>query len=332
MTQRSRFWDGTTDGDATEAPYDASLEFAYVLMSLGGAGTVPNYRSGVFDGLVPSVSAGQVLVTNGRALVLGTWYESDTTVTIPIPLPSGGNRPDRIVLRKDWTAKTARLVQVQGVVGGGYPAPTNVLGDKWDMPLFSYVVTPAGAIVSSVDDRAFLPYLTVLPHMTGPGLPNVVEMDQLRKPVCSVTTAPLSFQSVTQNLLTTLNFGQLTYKYPTTMHNVAAPSRITVDRAGVYNVSAIISWDGGNDTGQYTAYVTKNGSAAGIVQVDLMVEALILPDSGRQSRSQIIPPTPVVLAANDYLEIKVLHDTGTGVRVGGNIAPIFSVEWIGPNV
>src|SRR5215467_9698253 len=127
MTERSRFWNGTTVGDAVEAPYDAPNEFARVMGTIGNADAFAALScvfSDVMNELAPTISAPAVSIATGRASVHGTWYESDSAVSFTIPTPGGATRTDRIVLRKDWTAQTARLTRIVGTEGAGPPAMT----------------------------------------------------------------------------------------------------------------------------------------------------------------------------------------------------------------
>lgn len=159
MTQRSRLWDGSTVGDATEAPYNAPTEFAAVLMSISGAGGVATHLSGIFRGELNELAATSgvniVNVNTGRAIVWGTWYENDVSVGVAIPTPAGATRIDRIVARKDWLAQTVRLVRIAGAEGGATPAMTQVVGTTWDMPVVTVSIT-TGGVITLTDTRQIL--------------------------------------------------------------------------------------------------------------------------------------------------------------------------------
>lgn len=159
MTERSRFWDGAATGDASEAPYDASTEFAQVLMALSGANEFTD-KGGVWgaslNGLALSnPSANTLRVATGQAQVYGTWYENDANVDTNIPTPSGSTRVDRIVLRKSWASQTVRVTRIAGTEGSGAPAITQSLGVTWDLPLGQVSITTAG-VMSVTDQRVFL--------------------------------------------------------------------------------------------------------------------------------------------------------------------------------
>lgn len=159
MTERSRFWDGGTVGDATVSPYDAATEFSQVLMALTGAIQLANL-GGVFksslNGLAPSNPSGVTIrVASGRAQVYGTWYENDSNVDTTITLPSVSTRIDRFVLRKDWTLQTVRVTRIAGVEGGGAPALVQSPGVTWDIPICQVSVTTGGTITIT-DQRQYL--------------------------------------------------------------------------------------------------------------------------------------------------------------------------------
>jgi len=160
MTERSMFWDGPADGsgtgDASIAEYDAATEFSSVLRSISGSGARVN-QGGVFFGelnnlAVTSVGTSPVSIASGRAIVLGTWYENTASVNIAVATPGGATRIDTIVLRKDWTAQTVRVVKIDGAEGGGAPALTQILGTTWEIPLADVSIT-TGGIITLTDRR-----------------------------------------------------------------------------------------------------------------------------------------------------------------------------------
>lgn len=159
MTQRSRFWNGTSVGDATEAAYDAPTEFAQVLMALAGASAL-THKSGIWRGvgieLIPSSpSANTVRTPLGAAQVYGSWYENDANVDTNIPTPASSTRIDLIVLRKDWAAQTIRITRIAGAEGGGAPALVQTIGTTWDMPVAQVSIT-TGAVITITDQRRFI--------------------------------------------------------------------------------------------------------------------------------------------------------------------------------
>lgn len=171
MTENSRFWDGTTVGDATEAPYNAPDEFAAVLRSINGANANTS-RSGVCRGelnLLACTSTGghsPISVNTGRAFVHGTWYESDAAVSFNIATPAGGNsRIDTVVLRKTWSTQQARLAVLTGTEQAVPVAPTltqnsTVAPKIWEFPLWDVYINDSGDITSLVDRREYVPYLS----------------------------------------------------------------------------------------------------------------------------------------------------------------------------
>lgn len=161
MAQTSRFWDGTTVGDATVAPYDAVTEFSRVMQSISGAGGIATNQSAVFRGELNELAvtgvATPVSVASGRAITAGTWYENDAATTVAIPTPAVSTRIDRIVLRKDWSAlvQTVRVTRIAGVEGGGAPALVQIYGTTWDEPLAQASIT-TGGVITVTDQRQFV--------------------------------------------------------------------------------------------------------------------------------------------------------------------------------
>lgn len=178
MSETSRFWDGLVTGDSTAAPYDAATEFAKVMMSITGAGRLANL-GGVFhdelNALAVSGTASPISVASGRAQVWGTWYETDAATAVTIPTPSASTRIDRIVLRKDWSGHTVRIVRKAGTEGGAEPALTQVAGTTWEVPLAKVSIT-TGGVITLTDEREYIsPYagsasgLVLIQELSGTG-------------------------------------------------------------------------------------------------------------------------------------------------------------------
>lgn len=163
MAETSRFWNGTTVGDATESPYDAGTEFAEVMISVSGAGSIATNQGGVFTGQLNELevttpgAVSPAVVDTGRAIAYGNWYENGATVNVTIPTPSVDPRIDRIVLRKDWAAQTVRITRIAGVEGGGAPSLVQVAGTTWDTPLAAITIETDASISAVTDERQFLP-------------------------------------------------------------------------------------------------------------------------------------------------------------------------------
>lgn len=161
MAQRSRFWDGTTIGDATVAPYDAGTEFAQVMVGVAGMVSDPN-KGGLLSSISVTVfSPGTVRVGAFEALVYGTWYQNDANVDFTIPTPATATRIDTLVLRKSWAAQTVRLLVMSGTEGGAAPALVQTIGTTWDVPIATISTTTAGAnTITQTNSRADLWYRT----------------------------------------------------------------------------------------------------------------------------------------------------------------------------
>lgn len=159
MTQVSRFWDGTTIGDATVAPYDAATEFAEVMVAIANTandaskGGVVRSTLGLLTQTQPSGNV--VRISPGEALVHGTWWRSDANVDFTVATPSTATRIDRIVLRKTWATQVVRLVVLAGSEGGSAPSMTRTSGTTWEIPVCQYSVTTLG-VVTVTDQRLLL--------------------------------------------------------------------------------------------------------------------------------------------------------------------------------
>lgn len=84
-----------------------------------------------------SPAAKGVLVSSGAANVNGTIYTNDANVSLSVdPNASGLTRIDTIILRKDVTAQTVRLVVLQGTPAASPVPPTLTQSASiWEIPL-----------------------------------------------------------------------------------------------------------------------------------------------------------------------------------------------------
>ncbi len=158
MAERSRPWDGIVTGDA--GPYSDDQWSDTWLSHLAPTITSEGVFFQQLNELVMTAPGGisPVLINTGRAMVDGTWYESDVSISNAIGNPAVDPRIDRFVLRKSWAAQTIRLARLQG---GEAPAPgpaalTQVDGVTWEIPLGQFFITVGGAITLYRDERIFL--------------------------------------------------------------------------------------------------------------------------------------------------------------------------------
>jgi hypothetical protein len=170
MTERSRPWDGTTTGDATDAPYDAATEWARIMRATNPAMEATANKGGVVVGATgfndlttSSPGANTQRVQTGIAWVQGTWYENDANVDVTIPTPATATRIDRIVLRKSWAGQTIRITRIAGTEGGGAPALVQTFGTTWDVPLYQVSIT-TGGVMTLTDQRESMAVTSVHTH------------------------------------------------------------------------------------------------------------------------------------------------------------------------
>lgn len=164
MTEWSGFWNGTTTGDATSAPYDANTEFAdWVKRGFGIGGNRAN--AGVVLGtgseatqldalqVTQNSPAGMsVLLNIGAAMVDGTEYWNDSALTLAIAANGSGNsRIDTIVLRKSWTSQTVRAFVLAGTPAGSPVPPTltQSAGVTWEIPIADILVANGAVSITT---------------------------------------------------------------------------------------------------------------------------------------------------------------------------------------
>lgn len=144
MVQRSRFWDGTSVGDAVVAPYDAGTEFSEVMTAVAGLTSDPN-KGGLLSSISVSMFApGTLRIGAFEALVYGAWYQNDANVDFVVATPAAATRLDTVVLRKDWAAQTVRMLVISGTEGGTAPPLVQTPGVTWDVPIAGLSTTTGG--------------------------------------------------------------------------------------------------------------------------------------------------------------------------------------------
>lgn len=161
MTQRSLFWDGIALGDC--GPYVSAQLHDQMLRSItgctGNIGVLLNW----LNGLEVSGTSSPVSVASGGAVVYGTFFETDTAVSVSAnPPASGYSRYDVIVVRRDVSAQTVRIGKVTGNPAVGtpsVPALTQDVAATYEIPLANILIDSAGTITVT-DAREFAQYST----------------------------------------------------------------------------------------------------------------------------------------------------------------------------
>ena len=150
MTERSRFWDGTTIGDAVSITMSEFMDrfWRAVLNGTGNEGVLNNWLNEleVTDGGGLNAS-----VDTGAAVLYGLFYENDAAATVVLP----NNATVIVCVRRSWAAQTARLTHDNGA------GLTQNPGVTYDIPLAT-VTTVAGAITLIVDNRDFCEFSTIM--------------------------------------------------------------------------------------------------------------------------------------------------------------------------
>lgn len=140
MTEKSYFHDGTTFGDAEEAPYSAEI-FSSIISALYGSGN--NYVLGINNFYTTPVNL-NCTIGAGYALIEGRFFEINSKVVAIPQNTSTYPRFDRIFIRLNKNNNTVRLVVVQGTPAAS-PTPPEPSSDSniVDMPIWKIYV-PAG--------------------------------------------------------------------------------------------------------------------------------------------------------------------------------------------
>lgn len=307
MAETSRFWTGTTVGDAIGAPYDAPTEFSNVLKSLAGAAGSARDRSGVFMGelnnLAPSGTVSPINITSGRALVYGAWYQLDAATTLAIPTPGGATRLDYVVLRKDWTTQEVRLTRVAGVEGGGLPVLAQTEGLQWDAVIASVSIT-TGGVITTTDRRSFI------------GCEQISPLAIVYRSGSNQAIGDAAYASVTYD---NVEFEGAEFN----IWDAGNPTRLTAPLPGIYRVRHKVLW----------AASATNARMVRIFQNNLTVlEEKMVPVTGGagQNYTQDVEWTGA-LNAGDYVECQCYQNSGAPLNIIATQSTVrASMQWVRP--
>jgi hypothetical protein len=170
---------------------DAAFPVPGILSMTTAAQWEDVFTAGLGNGVIPGNGSGLAgsLDTAGRNAVIGTGAAIiqayckpiSAPTSTPIPAPSTQNRIDRLVLRLDRSQTLPANWIVPTVITGAPGAspqepplqqtPTGL----FDLPIFSWTSTSAGALVNPVPEQYFIARVlsglsTARPSMSGPGI------------------------------------------------------------------------------------------------------------------------------------------------------------------
>lgn len=155
MAEWSMLWD---DGIGDGGPYTEARvrDLVNVLSGFPSAGGGVLVQDG--DLAVTSPGDNVIRIAPGWALVDGTIYRNDANLDINVESAGSGSATGcLVVLRKSWAAQTVRAEVLRNTEGiTTIPAPTQVDGVVWELPLASFTVSTAGAIAGLADLRQMI--------------------------------------------------------------------------------------------------------------------------------------------------------------------------------
>jgi len=159
MTENSRFWGGTSVGDATDAPY-SDLEFAVWAVNLltydrRYEGVVHKATAPYSSELAVSNPAGTTIrVAPGIAFVNGRWYSNSANIDTDVN--GMGTGYYNVVLRSDEGAQTIRAT-IHGPQAGTPPAVTQD-ASYWEISIGTFYFDDGTNTISSLTDtRDYIP-------------------------------------------------------------------------------------------------------------------------------------------------------------------------------
>jgi hypothetical protein len=140
MAEVARFFDTVSYGESDQAEVQARM-----------------WRDGVCVGVagelaVTSGGTGLVSVATGEGFVQGFWYKNTAAKTLAITANASATpRVDLVVLHLDRVANTLLAIVHEGVLGGGAPALTQIVGGTWEILLAT--VSTSSSVSTITDAR-----------------------------------------------------------------------------------------------------------------------------------------------------------------------------------
>jgi hypothetical protein len=239
----------------------------------------------------------QVKVRTGRIFIRSHWAKLTSETTLAIDSNSSGNpRIDRVVARVDAANNVVELDVIKGTPAGSPVAPTVATGasDIWEVSLAQVAVANGASTISAAnvtDERTYA--------MAG-GSP------YLSTRVYRATALSCTNDTLTDMAFGTLDYTDLTGRFHSTSTN---PDRLLAPFAGRYQLHVAVEFDT-NATGYRLVTALKNGTTD--VAPPVAVNAI----TGRATPVLLDVPE-IVLAAGDYVRIRVRQNSGGSLNVLG---------------
>lgn len=131
-------------------------------------------------------------------------------------------------------------------------------------------------------------------------------------------------QTIANNTLTAVSFDASGEAFdPQGMWDSGSPTRLTIQKAGLYMMTSNVDWDP-NATGVRLIAIRLNGST---ILVSNAVVGNATTFANRQTASTLYS-----LAASDYIELVVQQISGGDLDINtlGGYAPTLTAHWVGP--
>lgn len=156
MTQRSMFW---SDNTGHGGPYaQDTLRLLFKTMTGNPPASYGVFASQLNNLTTTVASTDSLTIQSGRAVVDGTIYENDASLTRSAGgTPSAGTTGRLLVLRKNWAAQTITVEVVSSTDGvATIPSLTQTDGVTWEIPLYSFTIATSGVVTLVNDLRQML--------------------------------------------------------------------------------------------------------------------------------------------------------------------------------
>lgn len=298
------------DSDSGDRIYNSAF-FARHLQTVAGDG----YVYGEEDELEVTEHSPQEMSVDvglGKSWVQGRMFEiysATENVAITAADPSN-DRIDRIVVRLDLPNRLIKLDVIDGTPAAS-PIPPSLTRDSntWEISLAQISVTAGATEITNsdiTDERDDDTVCGVSLHSSFPYVEGLIDFVKIKPYVKCILTSSYSF--------TTGNSPELPWddtEYDNyNMWDSGNATRVTIQRGGIYNISATIDFDnpGSDHSDEYRAWLKINGS-----RQEAAAQFSAFGDSNLSVNTPHVPyinlSTNEVLSEGDYIEIEVYQET-----------------------
>ncbi len=249
-----------------------------------------------------------MVVQSGEAFIDGRHYLSDASINVAISTPVA-TRIDRIVLRRDATAQTVRVVALAGVAGGAMASLTQN-ATTYEVDLWWVTIT-SGGVITLTDKRVFLASPGVRGAIDGSTITYDTSSKKIK--VSSVTGAMLSALTITSQITNSVSATGSGAGY---LGSAASPA-IALYATGAGSNEKLWDVHATNTTLAISTYTDANGAGANALVITRSGTAISsIAVGAAMTVAGAITATSAAITAGTTLTATTSLSVGTSAAIG----------------